>query len=203
MEGPLEKDFVLLNKFDPMVLDIQSQPFTLKYVHPSGRTYNCTPDFLVTRMSGPIDARVMEKLVYEVRTKAKANMADPTFAARFKATSDYCRLISAEHRIATEVDIRIPRLKNAKLLLPYSSSPISSDIHKSVRLLCRVKGGIKFGVLVQKIRETVGSDENRLASIYRMLLNRHLAWDLDSELTSETKIYDWDTWPKSRSKKAR
>ncbi len=202
IEGPLEKDFVLLNKFDPLVLNIKSQPFTLRYQHPSGRFYNCTPDFLVTRWIGPIDNRIIQKTVYEVRTKNRADFADETFAARFEAVANHCRQISAEHKVATEVEIRIPRLRNAKLLLPYAHAPISEELYDAARRITSVKSGATFGELIRQIRTCIGADENRLASLYRMLLNRELAWDWDAELTNESLIYDWDTWPKSKSKKA-
>jgi hypothetical protein len=195
LEGPLEKDFVLLNKFDPLVLDIKSQPFTVRYEHPSGRTYNCTPDFLVTRWIGPVDDRVVQKIVYEVKTQKRAEPSDPTFAARFRAVAKHCRLIAAEHKIATERDIRIPRLKNAKLLLPYAHAPISGKVYTAARQICMTKSGVQFGELVKKIRAEIGSDENRIASLYRMLLNRDLAWKWDEALTNDSLIYDWDTWP--------
>ena len=36
-EGPLERDFIYLHKFDSLTVDIISQPFTIKYRNPSGR----------------------------------------------------------------------------------------------------------------------------------------------------------------------
>ena len=203
VEGPLEQDFVLLTKFDPLTLDIRSQPFTLRYEHPSGRTYNCTPDFIVSRLQGPIDNREIKVVVYEVRRKEDADMADPTFAARFEAVSNHCRKFGVTHEIVTEDEIRIPKLENAKLLLPHAHAEMPEGVIRTACMLAKTKEGIPFGQLLTKAREAVKAPGNVKASLYWILLNRFLMWDVEKKLTSETLIYDWEVWPGSRSKRAR
>lgn len=201
VEGPLEQDFVLLTKFDPLTLDIRSQPFTLRYEHPSGRIFNCTPDFMVSRLHGPIDDRETKIVVYEVRQKKSADMADPTFAARFDAVSKHCQKFGITHEVVTEDKIRIPKLENAKLLLPHANAEMPEGVCRTACELSSTREGITFGKLLLETRRAVKTTGNVKAALYWLLLNRLLKWDVEKKLTSETLIYDWEAWPGSRSKR--
>ncbi len=196
-EGPLERDFILLQMFDPRTMDIISQPFTIKYRNPSGRTYNSTPDFLVGKLDGPIDDRSIKKIVYEVRVKAQADPSDPTFAARFNAVAEYAATIGATHEVATEDDVRIPRLENAKLLLPHARVSMNGAVFEAAEEIVYETNGVSFDELIDRIRRRVSPDADIRSTLYRMLLNGFLDWNDDEKLTEKTLIYDMGQCPES------
>ncbi len=196
-EGPLERDFIYLHKFDSLTVDIISQPFTIKYRNPSGRTYNCTPDFLVGKLAGPIDDRFIKKVVYEVRVKAKADPSDPTFKARFEAVTEHARTIGATHEVVTEDDIRIPRLENAKLLMPHAGAQLDEVVFHAAEDIVYETNGVRFDELIDRIRRQVAPEAHIRPTLYRMMLNGFLDWNADEKLMDKTLIYDMGQCPES------
>lgn len=194
-EGPLERDFITLMHFTPQVTAILSQPFTIKYTNPNGRIYSCTPDFLVRRLISSTREPHCKNFIYEVTTSKKATQATPTFCARFEAISNYCEKRGWVHEIVTEKDIRIPRLDNAKLLLPHrKSTPPTHVFHKVIQAL-----NTRKSMTVEELITEVQSDEAVPSAcrsyVYYMLVSGCVAWNHDKPLDGNNKIRNFDLCP--------
>ncbi|WP_082735272.1 MULTISPECIES: TnsA endonuclease N-terminal domain-containing protein [Hyphomicrobiales] len=118
-ESLLELDaLMMLDAFDRNIVNVESQPFIVKYRH-DGRFRKWTPDFMIVRTG------VKPELV-EVKTLKHLYPADPLARAetaeRFKALKDATEQKGFKFRLLTEAEIRVqPALYNAKLLCRHSS----------------------------------------------------------------------------------
>jgi len=59
-ESSLERDFAVLQLFDPAVQSIEEQPVRIDYKAPTGRATRYTPDFLVIYRSDVPPSRLVE-----------------------------------------------------------------------------------------------------------------------------------------------
>ncbi len=104
-ESPLERDFILVSQFTPGFFSIEEQPVQLTL--PTGNRY--TPDFLVTWEAPRRPSLVEVKPSDKVATLGAKRIP----AARYAASRGW------KFEIATEKEIRTPRLANARFLLPF------------------------------------------------------------------------------------
>lgn len=110
VESTLERDFALLQRFDPAVVGLEEQPVRIRYAN--GRSY--VPDFLV-HYADPARLPLLDEVKFST---------DPVFLSgeldeRFEAARSYARNQGWTFAVVTEQDIRTPRLENATFLLPY------------------------------------------------------------------------------------
>ncbi len=78
VESTLERDFVLLQRFDPGVVGIEEQPYRIAYRDPGGGKRTYVPDFLVTYRHG------LPKLV-EVKFSTDPALVAGKLEPRFEA----------------------------------------------------------------------------------------------------------------------
>ncbi|KND57438.1 hypothetical protein BVER_04069 [Candidatus Burkholderia verschuerenii] len=124
-ESALERDFALLVAFDDPGATIVSQPVTIRFETPTEpRRYK--PDFGVTWSDGRYE-------LVEVKYRADLRENWPALRPGFVAARDAVCGMSGRFRIATESAIRIPRLENARRLLPLRKAPLDADLAKTVR----------------------------------------------------------------------
>ncbi len=194
-EGPLERDFITLLHFETRVIQIVSQPFTIEYKNPNGRTYSCTPDFLVRRMVRTKHEERSRFTVYEVSTTRKAALASPTFRARYEAVSKYCEQRGWLHEIATEMDIRIPRLDNAKLLLEHQKSTPPTHIFQKVIHALDTHKSMTVEELIAEVQKGEAIPSACRSYVYYMLAEGCIAWDRDKPLDANNKIGNFDLCP--------
>lgn len=171
-ESQLERDFVYLLEFDPIVLDYREQPETIRLTI-DGKPRRYTPDFLVRTASLMV--------VYEVKPADKA--AHPDMVALFAAAADHYAGRGMRHQVATEADIRIrPYLDNVGLLLRYRSHPVDADIE--ARILDRLAfEPAPLGELVAAL-----APHADMAEVLALLANRRLAADLARRLDRDAVI---------------
>lgn len=110
VESTLERDFALLQRFDPAVVGLEEQPVRIRYLN--GRSY--VPDFLV-QYADPARPPLLAEVKFST---------DPVFLSgeldeRFEAARSYAQRQGWTFSIITEKDIRTSRLENATFLLPY------------------------------------------------------------------------------------
>lgn len=112
-ESSLERDLFLVLDFDPQVLSVREQPFTLTHIH-DGRVRPYTPDALAE-----YDRERTPTVVYEVKPLEVLRAEWHTLRPRFKAAVAYCGQRDWQFKIVTERHIRTPYLANAKFLRIY------------------------------------------------------------------------------------
>ena len=115
-ESALERDFVTLTSFTHPAASITSQPVTISFEDGLTRR-RYTPDFLVEYADQPRE-------LVEVKYQADLREGWRRLAPAFTAARAWAQERGATFRIATEIDIRGPRLMNAKRLLPLRAAPV-------------------------------------------------------------------------------
>jgi len=112
-ESSLERDLLLILDFDPNVVSLAEQPFSLTHIQDCAvRRY--TPDAMAE-----YDRDTLPIVVYEVKPLAVLREEWPILRPRFKAALAYCRARDWHFKIVTERHIRTPYLENAKFLRRY------------------------------------------------------------------------------------
>lgn len=112
-ESSLERDLLLILDFDPTVLRVREQPFSITHIQDSAvRRY--TPDVMAE-----YDRERLPTVVYEVKPLETLREEWSILRPRFKAAVAHCRLNDWQFKIVTERHIRTPYLENAKFLRRY------------------------------------------------------------------------------------
>lgn len=116
-ESSLERDLLLILDFDPQVLCVREQPFSITHIQEAAvRRY--TPDVLAE-----FDRDRTPTVVYEVKPLQTLREEWATLRPRFKAAVAHCRLRDWQFKVVTERHIRTPYLENAKFLRRYRAMP--------------------------------------------------------------------------------
>jgi len=182
-ESSLERDFALLQLFDPAVETVEEQPVRIAYTAPDNRPAHYTPDFLVVcRPDGPPPRLV------EVKYQAELDAKAPDYAARFEAARHYATRRGWRFEVVTEVAIRTPRLENARFLLPYRDRP--ADPGRCRRLLDRIEegGAMAAGDLLRAAFPSLGDQAAGLPCLWHLVATGRIAVDLDLPLTMTTVL---------------
>ncbi|MFC4349517.1 TnsA endonuclease N-terminal domain-containing protein [Kordiimonas lipolytica] len=116
-ESTLERDFAYLAFFDPRVLSIQAQPFTLEYTDAQGNPRIYTPDFQVRYLSS---FEQCSEAIVEIKYQKELEEKEAEFADRFASMKRWSEENNTEFHIVTENEIRVgSRLFNIKSLYPF------------------------------------------------------------------------------------
>jgi hypothetical protein len=122
-ESLLERDFVYLLDFDPLVTWFEEQPVRIEYVHEE-KHLHYTPDFLL-----------VEKQQQSVLVECKPERFVDTDENRRKFTiaRKWCQERNWQFRIVTEQEIRVGyRLQNVKLLTQYARQRTDPRIRSQI-----------------------------------------------------------------------
>ena len=166
-ESPLERDFILISQFTPGFADIEEQPVAIRL--PNGRRY--TPDFLVTW------ARRQPDLV-EVKPADKVSaMADKLVPAQ-----DYAEERGWRFLVVTDLNIRTPRLSNARFLLPFRChTPDNRIVARLLSIVEKAGSGITLGNLIGTVD---GMPRGLcLPALWHLVSTFRIAVDLDAPVT--------------------
>lgn len=116
-ESSLERDLLLILDFDPQVISVREQPFSITHIQDAAvRRY--TPDVLVEFSRDRVPT-----VVYEVKPLQTLREDWAILRPRFKAAVAHCRLQDWQFKIVTERHIRTPYLDNVKFLRRYRAMP--------------------------------------------------------------------------------
>lgn len=121
-ESLLERDFVYLLDFDPLVTWYEEQPVRIEYVH-EGKNLHYTPDFLLVEQ---------QKSVL-VECKPERFVDTDENRRKFTIARKWCQEKDWQFRIVTEQEIRAGyRLQNVKLLTQYARQRIDPRIRSQI-----------------------------------------------------------------------
>ncbi len=112
-ESSLERDLLLILDFDPQVLSVKEQPFSITHIQ-DARVRRYTPDVMAE-----FDRQTVPTVVYEVKPLETLREEWRLLRPRFKAAVAYCSDRDWLFKIVTERHIRTPYLDNAKFLRRY------------------------------------------------------------------------------------
>lgn len=116
-ESLLERDYYTLLKIDPRVESFQPQPIVVPYRDSRGRNRKYFPDVLVHYRCTE-EGRPPSSLV-EVKPREKLEQASASLTCKLEAGRQFAAANGWSFMVATEREIRVPRLENAKFLAMY------------------------------------------------------------------------------------
>jgi len=180
VESTLERDFALVQRFDPTVAAVDEQPVRIEYRTIGGSRRFYVPDFLVTHhQPGPFT-----KLV-EVKFSTDPALLSGTLDERFGAARAFALARGWSFEVVTEKHIRTPRLGNATFLLSYRERPADAGIR--ARLLMALRSG---PTTVEALVDMAGGDRVRtLPTLWGMIARFEIGADLDRPLTMRSPIF--------------
>ena len=182
-EGTLEPDYMLLLDFDETVDSYDEQPVVIPV---PGVPAGYTPDVLVRHFER---TGKKPKLV-EVKPKKYLEAKKEEYAPKFAAAEAYCARVGWDFHIATEVEVRTPRLQNYKFLSAYRNyAPDEQDIERVLDTAEHLGGAATSVSIVEALSKT---DDDRLywiPIVWHCVLHKWLLCDLDTVFGDEVAMY--------------
>lgn len=177
VESTLERDFALLQRFDPKVATVEEQPVRVEYRTTGGFRRFYVPDFLVTHQRPGLSTKLVE-----VKFSTDPALLSGALEERFAAARVFASAQGWSFEVVTETHIRTPRLGNATFLLPYRQRPADAGIR--ARLLMALRCGPATA------EELAGGDRGRtLPTLWGMVARFELGADLDRALTMRSPLF--------------
>lgn len=173
-ESTLERDFILLCQFAPDFLSIEEQPVAIPM--PNGRRY--VPDFLVHWAGRSTE-------LVEVKPLRRLGQVEPKrpFAERFAREHGW------HFVVVSELDIRTPRLANARFLLPFRHRQADTGIAARLIGTLRTEGVLPLDGLLAC---AFPGQEERLRAmpvLWHLISTYRLACNLDLELDMGSSVW--------------
>ena len=188
-ESPLEKDYLLLQRFSLAVAHVVSQPCAVAFVGPSGRKYTYTPDFLVTYRHTPGSLKQQRKpLLVEVKPTAdwKANWRE--WSAKWKAARRYAIEMGWRFTIMDDRRIRTLALDNIKFLRRYEDLEFEEALNLCILEDLEELGLIEFEYLLNQYFTPAHRAEG-VAQLWSLVANRRIECDVCWPLNLNTELW--------------
>lgn len=182
-ESSLERDFLVLQDYNPNVSEVIAQPHKIQYIDDKKKKRRYTPDFLV-RFDNSTE------IVYEVKYREDflTNFSD--FKGRFKAARTFYKNHDVRFKLIDEIKIRNGTFwKNIQFLHAYQD--LLSDVNFENRLIQCLK--ITGEIHPQGLLEFAFSSKlNRMKAIpflWRLLANDYFQYCHNEPLTMYSAIW--------------
>ncbi|HTH16138.1 MAG TPA: TnsA endonuclease N-terminal domain-containing protein [Magnetospirillum sp.] len=180
VESTLERDFALLQRFDPTVATVEEQPLRVEYFTAGGSGRFYVPDFLVTHQRPSLSTKLVE-----VKFSTDPALVSGALDERFAAARIFASARNWSFEVVTEQHIRTPRLGNATFLLPYRQRPANAGIR--ALLLMALRSG---PATIEALIDVAGGDRGRtLPTIWGMVARFEIGADLDRPLTMRSPLF--------------
>lgn len=184
VESTLERDFVLLQRFDLAVAGIEEQPVRIVYRTPDGGRRRYVPDFLVSYR----DARRPSRLV-EVKLSTDPALTSGALEQRFDAARRHAADSGWVFDLATEREIRTPRLANATFLLPFRDRALDPVLRASLLEALAARQPLPIRELVDAVARSPSERVRVLPTLWSLIARFEVAVDLDRPVTMETLLH--------------
>lgn len=184
VESTLERDFALLQRFDPEVAHIEEQPVRIEYRDTGGARRRYVPDFLVRYTTCDRAPQLVE-----VKFSNDPALLKGDLHGRFAAARSYASQRGWVFIVITEIEIRTPRLANVTFLLPYVGRP-SIGSARALLLTVLGTGPMPIGPLVDNVAKVMACNRVQvLPTLWRMVARREVQADLDRPLTMNSLVH--------------
>lgn len=184
-ESSLERDWLIALDFDPAVISIKVQPFSIQY-EDDGRRRRYTPDILAEAVL-PNGRRITT--VYEVKPLDELRNDWHSYRARFKAAIRHCRAQGWRFKIVTEREIRTPYVVNAKFLRRYRTIPEQLHTAQQLAYTLRALGETTPQALLAAAYLTEEKRMAALSELWRLVSIRQVGAILTEPLTMRSPIW--------------
>jgi hypothetical protein len=187
-ESSLERDFYVLLEFDPNVIRWYPQSVSVPGARASATVDYYFPDVLVGRQELGSGDDLVEFDLCEVKYRAQIKKDWRTLKPKFKACRAYAREHHWRFRIVTEVEIRTPRLFNAKFLLPYMAREAELGDQRRIYEQLDVMGETTPAKLLESLSDSMWERAAIMPSLWALVGTRAVVTDLDKKLTMQSSI---------------
>lgn len=189
-ESALERDLYILLEFDRRVIAWHPQPLTVPVASaPGRRATKYTPDVAIEYAAEP-DGKTLHRVeLAEVKYRQELSDDWAKLKPRLKAGLRHARSQGWSFKIYTEVEIRTPRLENARFFLGYVNR--GTDLSDIVRLEYALQA-LGSGTPNEIFQEAgVGSDEKprMLPVLWHMVGTGRVVMDFDKALSMQTPMW--------------
>lgn len=184
VESTLERDFAILQRFDPKVAAVEEQPVRIEYRDASGVRRRYVPDFLVQYYGAD-----RPPVLVEVKFSTDPALVAGGLEDRFAAARAYARQRGWAFSVMTETAIRMPKLGNATFLLPYRSR-IPNPALRARALIALGSGCATVEALADDLAGAIGSRRDHvLPTLWTMVARFEVIADLDHPLTMRSQLH--------------
>lgn len=189
-ESALERDFYVLLEFDRRVIAWHPQPLTIPVPGGVGRrATRYTPDVAVEYAAEP-DGQALHRVeLCEVKYRQELRADWAKLKPRLKAGVRHARSQGWQFRIYTEVEIRTPRLENARFFLGYVKRGTDGmDIARLEHTLMRT--GVSTPNRLFEAAFVKPEEKGRMLGVlWHMIATGRVLMDFDTKLSMQTAIW--------------
>lgn len=186
-ESTLERDFLRLTRFDPSVSGVEEQPVRLTYKGRDGKEHPYTPDFLVRyRRQG---GRRKKPLLCEVKYASEVEANGEKYAGAWETAHKYAQKQGWEFRVLTEVEIRTPRLENARFFWYHRRSPPDKNRSRVIlQTLARI-GETNLRMLINALSVAPIEQAHFQTTIYELIAGGEIGFDFDAPRSWNSRVW--------------
>ncbi|HAQ47696.1 MAG TPA: heteromeric transposase endonuclease subunit TnsA [Glaciecola sp.] len=189
-ESTLERDFLIRHEYQGDIVGIVSQPCTIKYVHPNGRTYNYTPDYLVMHKVGNKRFSEYQKpLLVEVKPTKELREHLTEWRPKFKAAMRYAKSHGYVFKIYDESRIRDVTYRNIRFLARYKGREYDSGDVDMVMETVNNMGSATVDYLLAKCFNGMYRAEG-IGVIWSLVAEKKLLCDFHEPLSNTTLLWE-------------
>lgn len=184
-ESPLEKEYMLLLDFDPLVASYESQPVRIRL--PDGRPY--VPDILVKFHAGP-DGVVPPPELVEIKTQEHLERYSQEYADKFAAAEQHAHQKGWRFCTRTEKDIRTPRLGNIKFLRRYRHDmPHPDDVETFMEHIRLLGGCSSSEVVLASMSSSADERAMWLPVLWHLVATGRIQVNMDRAFGSDISLW--------------
>lgn len=179
-ESKLERDFLVLTRFRPDVLEVVEQPVTLEFRDSRGRKRRYTPDFLV---------RYPHKTsLIEVKFRDELRKNWPRYSEPFSHARSWARANGMRFKVVTERVIRRTPWKNANLLEPHQG--LAAHPMEGAAILGELQEGAwTIGKLMKALHPDPSDRGLFWQTMWRLLANGEVVGDFERPIGMDFVIW--------------
>ena len=180
-ESTVERDLLYFAECDPLVVQIESQPFTIIHETGDGKTHRYTPDYLVIRRHdrGIVECKPASQL------ESEDTQRQCKIGRLWAAQNDHWFLLVTDEALRDG-----HRLNNLRILWRYSRYPVeAATTMRCVALLADYPDGLPFLDLATELAQSKASPLAASPVLYALLFQQTLVTDLTQPLGPSSRVY--------------
>lgn len=189
-ESALERDLFVLLEFDRLVIAWHPQPFTIPVSKGEGRRASrYTPDVVVEYSATPEGSTLARVDLCEVKYRQELKDNWTKLKPRLKTGLRHAKSQGWNFKIYTEVEIRTPRLTNAKFFLGYVTR--GTDLMDVARLQTTLRElGTGSPNEIFKAAFVAPEEKGRMLGVlWHMIAIGRVSMDFDQTLSMQTPMW--------------
>lgn len=182
-ESTLERDFLVRTEFSRLVAEIIPQPVRVPFSSRNGRSYNYTPDFLVSYVGG------RRPQLVEVKPRDEIQVRWREMKPKFRAALCYARERGWDFRVQDESRIRDQVFQNILVLQRYRRMQFSSEETRRILADLDEMGQATFQTLTRHYSSVQPNTAIGVSHLRHLLVTRRVECDMSLPLNDETMLW--------------